>query len=542
MRGFLDRLLGRPAASAAPADFGTGLIRHRTMDRAFRARAAVYGDGRLLLAQGHVHDRDLRSRLQALRRSGAVPPSLVEEAVPAEAVAAAWRDATGDGTASAAELGGRLLDLLRTAADARASDFIIEWNPAAGTDVQAIVNDRKILIDHLPASEGPPLLSFLFHAKDEGSQQSSYRRTAFQGYSVTASGDLRLPAGVTALRCQRGPHDGGGDHCYARLLYADRIGNDRTLEDLGFTPGQAAVFAEVRRSLHGGVFLGGSTGDGKSTTLATNLALQIAESDRLLNVVTVEDPVEYRIDGALQIAVATSGSGEEREKHFAEALRHFVRIHPASGMVGEIRDRETAKQVLQFIDTGHQVWTSIHVHSANGILFRLLDLGVSEAEVAKPGNIALLVKQTLLPQLCPACSLEAPAGDASVPDWLADRLAGWPVRFRRPEGCGRCRSEGRSRLTAQAWNGYTDTTAAAELIRPDDGYLECVRARDPLAARRHWLDSLGGIPLGRRIWEAVTGSRVDPFDALAKGADVADLPAARSAPPPPDRFRIVGGA
>ena len=539
MRGLLDRLLGRSGPAAAPEDFGPGLIRHRAMDRTFRARAAVYGDGRLLVAQDHLHDRDLRSRLQALRRSGAIPTVLEEEAAPAEAVAAAWRDATGDGTASAAELGGRLLDLLQMAADARASDFIIEWHPG-GCDVLAIINDRKILIDHLAAAEGAPLLSFLFHAKDEGSSQSSYRRNAFQGFSVTASGDLRLPAGVTALRCQRGPHDGGGDHCYARLLYADRIGNDRTLEDLGFTAAQAAVFAEVRRSLHGGVFLGGSTGDGKSTTLAVNLALQIAESDRLLNVVTVEDPVEYRIDGALQIAVATSGSGEEREKHFAEALRHFVRIHPASGMVGEIRDRETAKQVLQFVDTGHQVWTSIHVHSANGILFRLLDLGVSEAEVAKPGNIALLVKQTLLPKLCPSCSLEAPAGDAPVPAWLADRLAGWPVRFRRPEGCGRCRSEGRSRLTAQAWNGYTDTTAVAETIRPDDGYLEHVRARDPVGARRHWLDHLGGIPLGKRIWEAVLASEVDPFDALAKGADVADLPPARSAPPPPDRFRIVG--
>lgn len=201
MRGLLDRLLGRPAPSAAPEDFGPGLIRHRAMDRSFRTRAAVYGDGRLLVAQGHLHDRDLRSRLQALRRSGAIPSVLEEEAVPAEAVAAAWRDATGDGTASAAELGGRLLDLLQTAADARASDFIIELNPAAGTDVQAIVNDRKILIDHLPPADGPPLLSFLFHAKDEGSAQSSYRRNAFQGYSVTASGDLRLPAGVTALRC-----------------------------------------------------------------------------------------------------------------------------------------------------------------------------------------------------------------------------------------------------------------------------------------------------------------------------------------------------
>ena len=71
---------------------------------------------------------------------------------------------------------------------------------------------------------------------------------------------------------------------------------------------------------------------------------------------------------------------------------HFCRVHPASGMVSEIRDADAARQVLQFIDTGHQVWTTIHVHSANAILFRLLDMGVGTAEVCKPGNIELLMK------------------------------------------------------------------------------------------------------------------------------------------------------
>ena len=78
---------------------------------------------------------------------------------------------------------------------------------------------------------------------------------------------------------------------------------------------------------------------------------------------------------------------------------HFCRVHPASGMVSEIRDADAAREVLQFIDTGHQVWTTIHVHSANAILFRLLDMGVSPAEVCKPGNVVLLMKQTLLPRL-----------------------------------------------------------------------------------------------------------------------------------------------
>ena len=84
---------------------------------------------------------------------------------------------------------------------------------------------------------------------------------------------------------------------------------------------------------------------------------------------------------------------------------------------------------------GHQVWTTIHVHSANAILFRLLDMGVGTAEVCKPGNIELLMKQTLLPRLCEACALTEPSGGKAVPDWLGRHLRSWPlVRFRNPQG------------------------------------------------------------------------------------------------------------
>ena len=92
-------------------------------------------------------------------------------------------------------------------------------------------------------------------------------------------------------------------------------------------------------------------------------------------------PGGIRDSGAIQIAVPTTGVGEDRAKHFARALMHFVRIHPAVGMVSEVRDAEAAREVLQFIATGHQVWTTIHVADANGILFRMLDMGVEAAEV-----------------------------------------------------------------------------------------------------------------------------------------------------------------
>ena len=369
----------------------------------------------------------MRSALLALRQSGAIPAAVAEETATLEEIAVAWRAAGAASSPAAGEAAARRVKrLFEDAAAARASDVVFETGGGA-CHVFAIVNDRKLpLAEPMTAEEGREAAGFLFHCKDEGSSQTSYRRGSFQGFSIRAGGQVPLPAGISALRCQRGPHEPDGDHLFARMFYADRLDAGMTLERLGFSATEAALFAGIRMAPHGGVFIGGTAGDGKSTTLAVNLALQMAEFGGQLNLVTIEDPVEYRIPGAVQIAVPTSGLGDERAGHFKEALMHFCRIHPASGMVSEIRDADAARQVMQFIDTGHQVWTTIHVHSANAILFRLIDMGVGVAEVTKPGNVAMLMKQTLLPLLCPDCALEQHAEGRVAPE----NLAGAPARQR----------------------------------------------------------------------------------------------------------------
>ena len=101
-----------------------------------------------------------------------------------------------------------------------------------------------------------------------------------------SGGAVPLPSAVSGLRCQRGPHDPDSDHMYCRLFYRERLDGGMTLEDLGFSSDEADIFTRIRMARHGAIFLGGSTGDGKSTTLAVNLALQLAEhiSRRNLNV------------------------------------------------------------------------------------------------------------------------------------------------------------------------------------------------------------------------------------------------------------------
>ncbi len=487
------------------------------MDAHFRRICAIYADGRCLIARGYEADHTLRRQLVALRRAGAVPDPLAERSVDLEQIQQAWRpgsgDIPGDASPHLAALGDRLSRILREAADARASDVVFERGTTR-CDLFAIVNDKKLpLGEPLTAEEGRELMGYLFHAKDEGTGQTGYRERQFQGFALAAGGAIALPEGVTALRCERGPHEPDGDHLFARLFYAGLLTAGTRLEELGFPAEEAALFAAIRARRKGGIFIAGSTGDGKTTTLACNLTLQMAEAGGALNLVTVEDPVEYRIPGAVQIAVPTAGDASERHDHYRAALMHFCRIHPASGMVSEIRDAEAARQVLQFIDTGHQVWTTIHCDNANAIPFRLLDLGIAAAELAKPGNIALFCKQTLIAELCAGCALDAPADGRDPPDGVGG-LAG--VRYRNPKGCEKCRRAGG--LAAVAWNGYTGQRALAEYIQPDAGYLDHIRGGDPQAAWRHWRDSLGGVPLTDKLRRAVLDGRLDPFDAVIKGA------------------------
>lgn len=493
---------------------GAVLVRNDLMDEHFRRICAVFSDGRCLIAEGYALDGQLSMALTALQRGGVVPADLQRVPVSLEDIAECWEEPEEVDESAEQGISALLRRLIATASDAKASDIVFEIEGEA-CRVSGIVNDRRLLLgERLTREEGRKLTGYLFHKKEEGTGQTSYQRAEFQGFAIRP-GAVKLPPRVTGLRCERGPHEPEGDHLVARIFYKDQLEQGTTLETLGFSAEDCAMFGELRASLSGGIILGGSTGDGKSTTLAVNLTLQQLEHDGQLNMITVEDPVEYEIPGAIQIAVPTTGGGAARGRNFARALMHFVRVHPAVGMVSEIRDGDSAREVLQFVSTGHQVWTTIHVDDANGILFRLIDLGLNPSEVCRPDLVKLLLKQTLLPGLCPGCRLERPR--RPLAPWLAEVIRGMgESRYRNPEGCDDCRREGEA--ASAAWNGYTEQSVVCEHIRPDTGYFNYVRERDAGGARDYWLKEMGGIQIGTRIWMSVAAGECDPRDALRKGA------------------------
>ncbi len=487
-------------------------------DVSFRERCVVFEDGSYWFAQGYDKDHGIGERILRLQAMNKLPRETARRTVDLEQI----RDAYGNQSAGTPlspkqSIDTRLERAFERAAEARASDLKFDITQQ-DFHISAIINDRLYLVDDpWTVADGRVALHKFFYNKDDRSGQTSYQPHMFQGFAMRAGGPIRFPEGVTAIRGQRGPNHPAGEHMYIRLFYADSLEN-ADLATLGFDEEVREQFARVRRSLSGATIIGGVTGDGKSTTMGANLVMQQREHDNRLNMVTVEDPVEYTIPFATQIAVSTAASGDDRGAAFTDALSHFVRVHPKVGMVSEVRDSDAAGKVVEFVNTGHQVWTTIHVDQVNGIPFRLMSLGVPAVEVCKPGTLALLVKQTLVPILCDGCKVPPSGSKTTIPDWLYRDLGKRRGFFlRNPDGCHACREQHGSSPLQQAWWGYSGRKAVAETIQPDMAYLRFVQALDPVGAWTYWTEQQGGNPIDNQVTRMVALGTVDPFDALGKG-------------------------
>jgi len=276
----------------------------------------------------------------------------------------------------------RLVDrILRSAIDDGASDIHVE---ETGQDVRIRLRIDGLLRQtlDLPAASRRAVLSRL---KVIAGMDISVRRRPQDGRIPLEHGGRRLTLRVSTLPVN------GGEKAVVRILDADAA--PRSLDGLGMAREDLIGLRRLVSRGEGVVLAAGPTGSGKSTTLFAALS----ELDRdTRNVVTLEDPVEYRLPGASQIQVERrAGLG------FAEALRAVLRQDPDVVMVGEIRDRETAEIAMTAAITGHLVLSTIHTMDAPGAITRLLNMGVPPFLVA--GGLAGVVAQRLVRRVCPKC-------------------------------------------------------------------------------------------------------------------------------------------
>jgi type IV pilus assembly protein PilB len=222
-----------------------------------------------------------------------------------------------------------------------------------------------------------------------------------------------------------------GEKIVLRLL--DRGSVLLNLSDLGFYEKALKRFESSYRKPYGALLVTGPTGSGKSTTLyATLNVLNTKEK----NIITVEDPVEYRLSGINQTQINPKAG-----LTFASGLRAILRSDPDIVMVGEIRDKETAQIAIESALTGHLVLSTLHTNDAPGALTRLSEMGIEPFLTASA--IECVLAQRLARKLCPNCK-EAyqPTDEALRQNGFPEEVMGKNITLYRPNGCPRCNNTG----------------------------------------------------------------------------------------------------
>lgn len=230
--------------------------------------------------------------------------------------------------------------------------------------------------------------------------------------------DLRISSLPTIL----------GEKIVIRIL--DREKFALNLDELSFTPENLALYRRLYNYGSGIVLLTGPTGSGKTTTLYATLA-ELNSSER--NIVTIEDPVEYRINGISQVAV-----NEKAGLTFASGLRSILRQDPDIIMLGEIRSLDTAATAIRAALTGHLVFSTLHTNNAAGAAVRLVDMGIEPFLVASA--LRGVVAQRLVRRICPHCKT-AYAANAEEKTYL-NITGGDDLTLYKGSGCEKCRGTG----------------------------------------------------------------------------------------------------
>lgn len=412
--------------------------------------------------------------LEGIRRTFAASESVVELVRDLDAEFTSVPDGADDPLADARDLANqppviRFVNLLiREAHDARASDIHLESTcdgllarfrvdgvltdvPSPPKGLQAAVISRVKLLAELDIAE-------------RRAPQDGRIRVRLEEREL----DLRVSTVPTLY----------GESVVLRLL--DRGGRPVALDELGMAPETLETFRRLAERPHGILLATGPTGSGKTTTLYTALGLRQRTAEKII---TVEDPVEYHLEGVTQVPVNVKAG-----MTFAGALRSILRQDPDVLMVGEMRDGETAAIAIQAALTGHLVFSTLHTSDAASALSRLVDLKVEPYLIA--ATLEGVLAQRLVRRICPECR-ERYSPDPAAISLLALKPVG-RLTLERGRGCSACRH-----------TGYRGRTGIFELlVVTDDVRQQLLKVPNP-SALRELAVAQGMVTLRRDGWSKV---------------------------------------
>jgi type II secretory ATPase GspE/PulE/Tfp pilus assembly ATPase PilB-like protein len=485
----------------------------------------LLSDMTLLVRSGSERSGDVLSYVDLIKRKGArlhrqVPTTVTVIREMYEVLAEA-RDRSivldSQGGTSAQQID--VIRLIQEAVKRGASDIHLNMWGVVGAVFFRIHGDLY-RVQELPTEKIKSMCSTIYQSMCDIAD-ATYRPDTFQDARLHANYVARC--GLYGSRIAAGPTV-YGPRMVIRLLY-DPGKQVPSLEELGYLPEQIEMFDFMRSQTYGINILSGATGSGKSTTLVSNLTKLIsdakvqgaafeseggAEEYVGVSVVTIEDPPEYDIEGAVRIPLKADKTDEESiRRGWANAIKACMRQDPDSMMIGEIRDPGSAKAAFDAAMTGHGVWTTVHVTDAVGIMPRLQGLEVETDRMLDPEIVTGLANMTLVQKLCPDCSIPWEEGKHLVASDIKARVESYcdvqGVRLRRRgHECPTCGGV-----------GIVGRMAVAEVIIPDLPFMEAFGAHGKAKAKDYWVREMGGITKCMAAIRRINEGWVDPRQAEA---------------------------
>jgi len=316
-----------------------------------------------------------------------------------------------------------------------------------------------------------------------GGMNIAEHRLAQDGRATVEVGDRVIDLRIATLPTHV------GERVVIRLL--DKSARLYTLDELGMPPGVLATFRRLIHTDHGIILVTGPTGSGKTTTLYA--ALQEIDSTEF-NVLTLEDPIEYRLEGISQTQIS-----DKKGMTFATGLRHVLRQDPDIIMVGEIRDAETARMAIQSALTGHLVFSTLHTNDASGAVARLLDLGAESYLVAS--SLLGVLAQRLVRRICRDCRGPWSPTAEDIARWGLDESDGpLPDPMWRGRRCAACLE-----------TGYRGRVGVFELLTVTEPTRELILHRAKASSVK-----------GEAVRNGMTTLRVDGLAKVVEGITTMD--------------------
>ena len=347
----------------------------------------------------------------------------------------------------------RLIDsMIYTAIQRRASDIHVETQDDAvyvKYRVDGVLQSAMRPIDkyyHSPILSRIKVMSELDIAEKRVPQDGRFK--------------VRLPGKTVDCRVSIMPSIHGED-AVIRILDKELISEqfrELSLDILGFPDNELKRLRKYIAEPYGMVLVTGPTGSGKTTTLYAALSEIQSSEDKII---TIEDPVEYQLQGVTQIPI-----NEQKGLSFARGLRSILRHDPDKIMVGEIRDPETAQIAIQSALTGHLVFTTVHANNVVDVLGRFLNMGVEEYQFVSALNCVLA--QRLVRTICSECKQEVQIERSELVEGGLDPAWGDRYTFFEGGGCIEC-----------GGTGYKGRTAVCELLDLSDDIREMILDRKP---------------------------------------------------------------